>query len=151
MLLQAIGIGFVAGLRSMMAPAIVSWAAHLGWLPLRGTSLGFMASPIAVAIFSLLAILELIADKLPQTPSRTAAVGLIGRIITGGLCGACIYVALGASLGMGAALGIIGALIGAYLGYYVRRGLGSSLKVKDILIAIPEDIIAICLAYFIVR
>ena len=67
LMLLAVGIGFVAGLRSLTAPALVSWAALLGWLPLRGTGLSFMSSAITVAVFSLLAILELIGDLLPQT------------------------------------------------------------------------------------
>ena len=33
----AVGIGIVAGLRSLTAPALVSWAAHLGWLDLHGS------------------------------------------------------------------------------------------------------------------
>ena len=77
-LLLALGIGFVAGLRSMTAPALVCWAAHLQWIHLQGTPLGFMASPIAVGIFTLAAIAELVADKLPKTPARTAAGPLIG-------------------------------------------------------------------------
>ncbi|WP_425993766.1 hypothetical protein [Caulobacter sp. DWR1-3-2b1] len=32
--LLALLIGVVAGLRAMTAPAAISWAAHLGWLPL---------------------------------------------------------------------------------------------------------------------
>ena len=32
--LLALLIGVVAGLRTMTAPAAVSWAAYLGWLPL---------------------------------------------------------------------------------------------------------------------
>ena len=35
--LLALLIGVVAGLRTFTAPAAVSWAAHLGWLPLGGT------------------------------------------------------------------------------------------------------------------
>lgn len=151
LVLLAIGIGIVAGLRSMTAPALVSWGAYLGWLNLHGSPLSFMASPIAVGIFTLGAIGELIADKLPNTPARTAPVGLIARLITGGLCGACIYAAGAATPIAGAILGIIGALIGTFAGYHLRRALVSSLKVKDVMIAIPEDIIAIVLAYVIVR
>ena len=51
----------------------------------------------------------------------------------------------------GAVFGIIGALIGTYAGYHIRRALVTRLNVKDILIAIPEDIIAIVLAFVIVR
>ena len=81
----AVGIGVVAGLRSLLAPAGVAWAAHLGWLHLQGTSFGFMGSKAAVVIFSLLAIGELIGDKLPRVPKRTAVAPLLARIVTGGL------------------------------------------------------------------
>jgi uncharacterized membrane protein len=80
-------IGVVAGLRSMTAPAAVSWAARLGWLHLENTwlaFLGFAATPYAVSV---LAIGELITDKLPKTPSRKAPVPFIGRIVIGALCG----------------------------------------------------------------
>jgi uncharacterized membrane protein len=149
--LLAIGIGIVAGLRSLTAPAIVSWGTHLGWINLHNSPLSFMGSPIAVGIFTLLAILELVADKLPKTPARTAPVGLIARVITGGLCGACLYAAGAASPLPGAVFGIIGALIGTFGGYHLRRALVTKLNVKDIVIAVPEDIIAIVLACVIVR
>jgi len=150
-LLLAFAIGFVAGLRSLVTPAMVSWAAQLGWLSLGGTPLSFMASPVAVGVFTVLAVLELIADVLPKTPARTAPASLAVRVITGGLAGACLSVANGGALWIGVVLGIAGAMIGAYAGYYTRRGLVSRLRVQDILIAIPEDIIAIGLAYLIVR
>ena len=92
----------------------------------------------------------MIADKLPKTPARTAPVGLIARIIMGGLCGACLYAA-GASPVPGQCSGMIGALIGTYAGYHIRRALVTRLNVKDILIAIPEDLIAIVSAFVIVR
>ena len=72
----ALGIGIVAGLRSLTAPAVLAWGAHLGWLNLHGSPLAFMGSITAVAVFSLLAIGELIADKLPMTPKRTAPVAV---------------------------------------------------------------------------
>ena len=150
-LLLALAIGFVAGLRSLVTPAVVSWAAHLGWLPLHGTPLAFMASPIAVGVWSVLAVLELIADVAPKTPPRTAPPSLGVRVITGGLCGACLASSGGASLWIGVVLGIVGAMIGAYAGLYARRSLGNALKVKDIFIALPEDLVAIGLAYLIVR
>ena len=138
--LLALGIGIVAGLRSLTAPAMVSWAAHLRWINLMGTPLAFMGSPVAVGIFTLLALVELVADKLPATPARTAPVGLIARIVLGGLSGACLYAAAVAAPITGAVIGIVGALIGAFAGYHIRRALVNGLKVKDIIIAIPEDI-----------
>jgi uncharacterized membrane protein len=146
----AVGIGVVAGLRSLLAPAAVAWAAHLGWLHLQGTSLGFMGSNVALVIFSLLALGELIGDKLPKTPKRTAVAPLLARIVTGGLCGASLVVSANQSLGLGAVPGVIGAVIGAFAGYEIRKRLVTQLKVADFFIALPEDLIAISLALFLV-
>src|SRR6185369_2843740 len=91
-LLFAFLIGLFAGLRSLTAPAITAWAAYLGWLKLE-RPLSLIGSLPSVIIFTVLAVAELVADKLPNTPSRTAPVGLIARIVTGGLTGACIAAA----------------------------------------------------------
>lgn len=149
--LLAVAIGIIAGLRSLTAPALVAWAAHLGWINLQGSPLAFMASSIAVGIFTLLAIVELVADKLPKTPARTTAVPFLARIIMGGLCGACLYAAAAATPFVGAILAVVGAVIGTFAGYHIRHALVNGLGVKDIMIAIPEDIIAIVGAYLIVR
>ena len=142
----AFGIGFVAGLRSLTAPAVTSWAAHIGRLNLIGSPLAFMASKWTAAIFTILAIAELIADQLPKTPARTTAGPLGARIVMGLLTGACFAVAGGASLYIGAIVGAIGAVVGAFAGYHARVGLVRRLKVPDFVIAIPEDLIAIGLA-----
>jgi uncharacterized membrane protein len=146
----ALCIGIVAGLRALTAPALVSWAAHLGWLHLEGSPLAFMGSTIAVAIFTLAALVEYVTDQLPKTPARTVPPQLIARIITGALSGACLSVAGGASLLSGSVLGAIGAVIGTFGGYQLRTRLVSGLKVKDIFIAIPEDLVALGLGYLLV-
>jgi len=112
--LLAIGIGIVAGLRSLTAPAVVAWGAHLSWLNLHGSPLAFMGSTTAVTILSVLAIGELIADKLPMIPKRTAPAPLMARVVTGGLCGACLCAAVGKSLLAGTLLGGIGGIVGAF-------------------------------------
>src|SRR5437660_4564112 len=83
-------IGIAAGLRSMTAPAAVSWAARLGWLHLENTWLAFLGFAYTPYILSALAIGELIADKLPKTPSRKSPMGFIARIVSGALCGAAV-------------------------------------------------------------
>jgi uncharacterized membrane protein len=145
----ALAIGFVAGLRSMTAPAAVSWAACLGWIDLHGSPLQWMGSRIAVAIFSVAAVAELVADKLPKTPSRTAPGPLIARIVLGGLAGACLAISASGSWLMGAVLGGIGAVIGAFAGYEARRRLVRGLGVKDAVVAVAEDLVAIGLAYMV--
>jgi uncharacterized membrane protein len=146
----ALGIGLVAGLRTFTAPATVSWAAYLGWLNLRGTVLVFMGSVVAVSLFSLLAITEYVLDLLPKTGARTAPGPLLARIVSGGLSGACLCVSARQPLLAGALLGGIGAVIGAFAGYQARTRLVSNLKVKDAMIAIPEDLVAIGLGLFFV-
>ena len=146
----AIGIGIVAGLRALTAPAVVAWAAHLGWISLGGSHLAFMGSTPAVITFSIFAIVELISDKLPTTPKRTALAPLLARIVSGGLCGASLCAAAGQSPGIGIVLGGMGALIGAFAGYEIRRRLVRNLRIKDIFVALSEDLIAIALACFLV-
>jgi len=144
----ALGIGIVAGLRSLTAPAVVAWGAHLSWLNLHGSALAFMGSTPAVAILSVLAIGELIADKLPMIPKRTAPAPLMARVVTGGLCGACLCAAVGKSLLAGTLLGGIGGIVGAFLGYGIRRRL--DLHIKDLVVAVCEDLVAVGLALFFV-
>src|SRR4051812_22216738 len=83
-------IGVIAGLRSMTAPAAVSWAARLGWLHLENTGLAFLGFAVTPYILSVLAIGELVNDKLPKTPSRKAVVPFTARIIMGALSGAAL-------------------------------------------------------------
>jgi uncharacterized membrane protein len=141
-------IGVVAGLRSMTAPAVVAWAAYLGWINLHGSPLEFMGSVWAVGIFTLMAVGELLADKLPRTPSRTAPIGLGARVVTGALSGACLAIAGDASLWLGALFGAVGGIAGVFGGYRARVGLVRALHVPDFAIAIPEDLIAIGLGFF---
>lgn len=149
-LLFAFGIGFAAGLRSLTPPAVVAWAAYLGWLNLSNSPLAFMGSIIAVIIFSLLASFELFADLQPSTPKRTAPMPLIARIVMGGLCGACVCAAGNQSLIIGAIVGAVGGLIGAFAGYEIRKRLVSALNIKDVFIALLEDLVTIGLACLLV-
>lgn len=146
----AFGMGAVAGLRTLTAPAAVAWAAKIGWLHLQNSPLAFMASTWAVILFSTLAIFEFAADLLPRTPKRTAPAPLVARIISGGFCGTCVCASADQSLFVGGALGAIGAVAGAFAGYELRRRLVSALNIKDLFGALPEDMIAISLALFFV-
>ena len=145
-MLLVFGIGVAAGLRTMTAPAVVAWAAHLGWINLSHSPLAFMASIWAVAIFTLGALVEYVVDELPSTHARTAPGPLTARIVMGLLAGACLGVGEGASAGVGALIGAIGAIAGAFGGYQARVRLVRGLRVPDAVIAVPEDLIAIGLA-----
>lgn len=142
----AFGIGFVAGLRSMTAPATTAWAAHLGWLNLHRAAVAWINSLAAAVVFSLLALGEMIADKLPMTPKRAALFPLLVRIASGVLCGACVTDAAELGLLAGGVSGAAGAIIGAFAGYQFRRRLPPLLHAKEAPIAVAEDMITLGLA-----
>ena len=139
----AFAIGVIAGLRTFTAPAVVCWAAHLGWINLHGSHLAFLGSIITVVILTLLAIFELVNDKLPKTPNRTTPGPLGARIVMGGLSRATLAIAGGQGALLGAILAIVGAVAGAFGGYQVRHQIVTQLKVNDIIVALTEDLIAI--------
>ena len=136
-------LGCVDGLRSMTAPAAVCWAANLGWLPLSGTRLEFLARPLALSIITIMALGELIVDKLPRTPPRTHPVGLIARTALGGACGFAVAVATEINPVLPVIGGVAGALLSAFAGYDARRLLVRRFRLPDFLVALVEDAIAI--------
>lgn len=140
-ILTALLIGIVAGLRAMTAPAVVSWAAYLSWIDLSQSALAFMGYNWTPWIFSLLAIAELVNDKLPNTPSRKVPPQFGARVIMGALAGA----SLGAAGGMliaGLIAGVVGAVIGTYGGAAVRGRLSASFG-RDLPAALIEDAVAV--------
>ena len=146
----ALLIGVVCGLRSMTAPALVCWGAHLGWLNLTGSPLAFLRHPIALILFTLAAIGELIADKLPIIPRRTTPGPLIVRILLGALSGAALAIAGHAPLAAGAILGGAGGVLGAYAGYAWRRATSGSGRISDLPVALLEDLVAIVGGIFLI-
>ena len=146
-LVLALLIGIIAGLRAMTAPAAVSWAARLGWLNLAPTSLAFLGYAFTPWIFAALALAELVTDQLPTTPSRTVPVQFGTRILTGGLSGGAIGAAYG-QLPAGVVAGVIGAVIGTLGGRTFRARLAASFG-SDRPAALIEDAVAIGGAFLI--
>jgi uncharacterized membrane protein len=146
----AFAIGVIAGLRSMTAPAVVSLAAHWKWLELGHSPLAFLASTVAAYIFAAGALVELVVDKLPKTPRRTEALGLIARFALGGLSGAALCAAANQSAVIGAVLGGVGGVAGGFAGYGARNRLVNSLKMPDLVVALVEDAVAIGVGFVIV-
>jgi uncharacterized membrane protein len=133
----------------MTAPAAIAWAGYLGWLPLAGTALAFMGSIWAAGLFILLAVLELIGDQRPSTPSRKVPVQFGTRLLMGALCGAAVGAVAGVLLA-GLACGVVGAVLGTYLGAAFRGALARAFG-KDAPAALIEDLIAIGGAYLLVH
>jgi uncharacterized membrane protein len=147
--LSAFGIGIVAGLRSLTAPAVVSWAAYLHRLDLRDSRLAFLGSTLAVYAISALGVGELVLDKLPFALSRTSPPSMIFRTLLGAICGASLCLSAHLVV-VGSVLGALGALNGAFGGFHVRRLLVKHVNVSDTAIALAEDGLAIGAGLFIV-
>jgi uncharacterized membrane protein len=135
-------IGVIAGLRSLTAPAVVSWAASLGWLHLENTGLAFLGYVRTRYLLSVLAIVELVADKLPKTPSRKAPASFAVRLVAGGLCGAAFGAAGPSRIG-GLLAGVVGSVVGTLGGHEFRVRLVKAIGGNDLPIALLEDVIAI--------
>ena len=147
--LAALSIGAVAGLRTMMAPAAVCWAAWLGWIDLEGSWLAFLGYRYSPWILTVLALGELVADKLPSTPSRKVPLQFGGRIVSGALCGAAFGVGLGAGAVGGAFAGAVGAVAGTLAGAAARARLAAAFG-RDRPAALIDDAVAILGAAIIV-
>jgi uncharacterized membrane protein len=147
-ILLALLIGIVAGLRTMTAPAAVSWAASLGWISLGGTWLAFLGYAYTSWALTVLALGEFITDQLPSTPSRTVPIQFGARIVSGTLSGAALGAA-SAGWFPGALAGAIGAVIGTLGGRAARAKLASAFG-RDPPAAVLEDAIAIGAAFLIV-
>ncbi|HEY0797409.1 MAG TPA: DUF4126 family protein [Acidisarcina sp.] len=142
-LLFALSIGLVCGLRSMMGPALVCIGTHVEWMHLDHSKLAFLHSMVALAVFSLFAVGEIIGDKMPWIPGRNQPGPLIVRFVSGAICGAALCITAGVSVGAGALLGGIGGVAGGLGGYYARRSLTTKRSLPDLAIGITEDVAAI--------
>ena len=141
-LLLALLIGVIAGLRALTAPAVVAWGAFLGWIDVEGKWSEWVAHPITVTVLTVLLLVELVTDQLPKTPSRRTPPQFITRLLMGAFAGAVIgsaffhtFSALGA--------GVVGAVLGTLGGAEARSRLSAANGGKDRPVAIGEDIVAV--------
>ena len=142
-LLIAFCLGGLTGLRTFTPITVLSWTLHLHKMSVLGSSLHFLHTTPAVIVLTMFAIGELVADKLPRTPSRLKPPGLIGRTIFGFMCGALSGQAWGANWELMAGSGVVGAALGAVLGYEVRKGWRHTLHTPDLVVALIEDLVAV--------
>jgi uncharacterized membrane protein len=138
-------LGAVSGMRSMAAPAIVSRLAHTGLLPLADSQIKFLGHKNSAKTMALMAAGEMIADKLPFIPNRTAVFPLVTRAVSGALSGTAFVKARKGSVALGALIGSLAAVGASYGAYKLRKSLGKKLHVPDPVIAVAEDaLVAAC-------
>jgi uncharacterized membrane protein len=144
--INAFLIGTASGLRALIGLAAVSWAARFGILPLSHTWLAFLGYTFSPYILTLMAIGELVNDKLPKTPSRLIPPQFIGRIVMSALCGLAIGLSGNGPI-IGLVAGIIGAVAGTFGGAKARSLLARTFG-RDLPAALLEDVVAVGIAAF---
>jgi uncharacterized membrane protein len=138
--LRAAGLGAIAGLRSMAAPAALSRAAAAGRIgSLRDTRFAVLGSSKVSALLTLFEVGELVGDKLPMTPSRTSPPPLLGRAASGAIAGAALFVSGDRRAATGGILGAASAVAAAYAGERLRALASEKAGLPDPVAALAED------------
>ena len=137
---RALGLGAIAGLRAMAAPAILSRSVVEGRLGgLETTPFAVLGSPRVSTALQVLEVGELIVDKLPIVPSRTSPPPLLGRAASGALVGAALFASGGRRTVMGGALGAASAMAAAYAAERLRLQITQRLGVPNVIAGLLED------------
>ncbi|WP_353064613.1 DUF4126 family protein [Tunturibacter psychrotolerans] len=136
-------LGLVTGMRTMTAMAVLCWFAYAGHLSVDDNWAAWSGKLITAIIFSMLAIGEYIADKLPKTPNRTAPFPLVARLVVAGLIGAITAAGLNGSGMEGVILCVAGALVGTFASFLIRREIVARRGGKDWPVALIEDVSAV--------
>lgn len=142
---RAAGIGMIAGMRSMSAPAL---ATHLLSNRKRDQAsspvVRFMSQAKIARFFAVAAAGELVGDKLPFIPSRTDPGPLCGRAMFGAI--SAYAVDDGTSPFVSGTLGLAAAVISAFTFYHLRKKAGEETKLADPLWGVIEDLLVLLVA-----
>jgi len=146
--LRVLGMGTVAGMRAVIAPALLSHflvkspAGALNFSRLHYLQLPKVATGLKVAAGA-----ELVVDKLPSTPNRIVPTQLTGRVLSGALVGATLALANKQNQIAGALLGGLAAAASTYLFFFLRKELGQATGLPDTTVGLLEDTLAIAGGY----
>jgi uncharacterized membrane protein len=143
--LRPLVLGVVTGLRSQLGLAALAWSEPASRRDTR--ALRLLRSAPARGLTGAGAAAELVADKLPSTPSRLQPQGLAFRLLAGAGVGALAANSTDRrTVGVASALGLAGAAAGAYAGAYYRKLLPARTHTPDLPWAVGEDAVAAGLA-----
>jgi uncharacterized membrane protein len=144
-LIAAFLLGIACGLRALVGLAAASWAASTHHLALEGTWLSLLGNRVTPYVVSVLAVGEIVNDKLPKTQSRLVPPQFGARIVMGAITGAAIGLAH-QQLALGALTGVVGSVAGTLAGAKFRAMLAKVFR-RDLPAAVIEDVLAILLAF----
>jgi uncharacterized membrane protein len=139
--IRAAGFGVIAGMRATSAPVLLG--RHFCKQPVKAlerSTFGWICSPAAATVLTIMAIGETVVDKLPSTPDRIAVPGLIGRGLSGALAGAVLNKASGGKMPAAPLVGLAAAIGSSFASFYLRKELAK--KLPDKIVALMEDAVA---------
>ncbi len=141
---QTVGLGTVAGFRSMTAPALLS-ANLVKFHPqgLANSPLRYLQKPLVATGLKLLAGAEMVGDKLPQTSDRIAPPVLLGRLLSGALVGAALYRANHGKTRNGALLGALVAGAATFGSFWLRKKATTESGLPSALVGGFEDVLVL--------
>jgi len=135
-LARALGLGAIAGMRSLAAPAILSRQAARGgtWgngLDFDRTGFQWLGRPFYSIVLGLLAAGEASGDKIKGVPARTHPISLAVRAAAGALVGAAITM--------------------TFLAYFLRQKIAESGRLNDRALGLGEDLLVAALGACLLR
>jgi uncharacterized membrane protein len=142
--LTAMGLGAIAGMRSMAAPALLSQQlSRMDDSVLQDSPFRYLQSGPVATTLSVLALGELIADKVPNVPDRIDGPSFFFRTLSGAVVGAAAATAAKEDATKGAILGGLAAAAATFGFYYLRKSLGSNSNMANAAWGFVEDAIAV--------
>lgn len=159
-LVRALGLGALAGMRSLAAPAILSrqasrahapGAAWSNGLDFDRTGFQWLGRPFYSVVLGLLATGEASGGKVKGAPRRASPISLLVRATSGALVGGAIFAgeeeppALGAIFGAGAAITM------TFVAYIIRKKIAQDGRVSDKALGLGEDILVAALGAGLLR
>ncbi|WP_313338250.1 DUF4126 family protein [Stutzerimonas nitrititolerans] len=122
LLWAALAIGAVTGMRSMLAPALVSRAlSERDDLDGAGEAAQLLTSDSAQTFLPVLAAGEMLGDKMPFAPDRTIVPSMMFRALSGGVSAAALAGVRREPMLVPALIGATAALIAAKIGLILRK------------------------------
>jgi uncharacterized membrane protein len=141
---KTIGLGAIAGIRSMSAPALLS--NELSKLPtsqLAFSPLHYLQSDTVSKGLKLMAVTEMVGDKIPGIPDRISPPSLLFRAASGAVVGAALYVANKDKAIKGAVLGAVSAVAATFGSFYLRKLVSEHTNFPDSFSGSIEDALMI--------
>lgn len=138
-ILTAVGLGVMAGMRSMSAPAFMAHYYARKRPRQRGPIVQWLQSRTTRRSLTALSAGELVADKLPFLPARTQPPSLAGRVVSGAFAGAALADSSPSPRWRLALLGAVASLASTFGFYALRQRAVRRWHVPKLAAALAED------------